>query len=107
MVYKVQHTFNSEIIIPICAMRNNVDFIVSKAKEPLILTSDNVKCKAAFYTIANIVDLEADVKRIYKMSAWDFIKRWYENLRFIDSMSFIKMTLVRIKNDEQSGELQE
>ena len=107
MVFKVQHTYNNEIIIPICAMRNNVDFIVSKAKEPLILTSDNVKWKAAFYTIANIVDLEAYVKSIYKMSAWDFIKRWYEKLRFIDSMSFIKMTLVKIKNDEQSGELQE
>lgn len=95
--YYIAHRFKDEIIIPFCALTNNIDFCIEKDAEKVCLTADNVRCVAESFDEKHICELEADVKRIYGIqNTWDFIKRWYALDKHMDSMYFLKISLKKI-----------
>lgn len=94
-VYRIQHTYKEEVIIPISALRDNISFILSEDKEPIVITSDNVRCRVASYQFVHICNCEKDIERIYGISAWGYLKKWYSVLPLIDSLSFLKMILIK------------
>lgn len=91
--YAIQHSYKSEVIIPIAALYHNLEFLCNKEEEKIVKTSDGFTCKVKRYDLIHICKLEQDIKRLYNMNTWDYIMRWYSVMPFIDSMYFIKMDL--------------
>lgn len=94
--HKVLHRYRDEIVVPYIALRNNIDFMLNKGERYLI-TSDNIKAKVVECKEVHICDLEDDIKRLYNILAWDFIKRWHGSDNRMDSMHFLK---IKLKKEE-------
>lgn len=90
--YAIRHSFKPTIIVPYMAIKNNVAFLLSQGDKKVI-TSDKVECIATDIKEVHICDLEGDIQQLYKLSAWDFIKRWKMNETNLGSMYFVKMNL--------------
>lgn len=90
--HHVKHKFAEEIILPIHTVTSNVDFIMCKGTKE-VLTSDGIKAKVVLWKELHLLEMESEIQRIYKMSAWDFAKRWYSYDKCLQSMSFIYMKL--------------
>lgn len=101
--HRVRHRFREEMIVPIIGITNNFDFLLGKNSKKHILTADEVKCIVVDYRNDHICDLEADIRRIYGMEAWDFIKRWYNNEPNMVSMEFVWMKIEKYE-EENDGE---
>ena len=99
--HRLRHRYASEVIVPYVAITKNVDFIINSRATKHIITADEVKCKVASYEEKHICDLEDDIKRIYKLDAWAFMKRWHEFEPYMTCAHFVKMFLER--EDEASN----
>lgn len=92
--YKVNHRYRDEMIVPIVAIHKSIDFITSPLKDKNIITTDGVKCRIAKIYTENLCALEEKVLSLYRISAWDFLKRWHsvypDNLY---SLEFVVMKL--------------
>lgn len=93
----VKHRFAENIIVPINAITNNVDFLLCKG-EKNVTTADGIKCIVTNWKEVHACELENDIKELYKMDVWSFIKRWYGNDKNTQSLSFVKIELR--KSDE-------
>lgn len=91
--YAIQHSFKREVIIPIAALYHNLEFLTSKEDDKLVRTSDGYTCKVKRYDLVHICKLEDDIKRLYNMDTWSYVKRWYSAIPYIDSMFFLRMEL--------------
>lgn len=91
--YAIQHSFKREVIIPIAALYHNLEFLTSKENDKLVRTSDGYTCKVKRYDLVHICKLEDDIKRLYNMDTWSYVKRWYSAIPYIDSMFFLRMEL--------------
>ena len=91
--YAIQHTFKKEVIIPIAALYHNLEFLYNKDEEKILKTSDGYTCRVKRYELIHICRLEQDIKRLYNIDTWSYVKRWYSVIPYIDSMNFIKMDL--------------
>lgn len=96
IVYEVKHKFRDTIIIPICAITNNIDFLLNKGDKKVI-TSDKIKCVVIDYQEKHICELEKLIREIYNISAWDMICKWYRYCKYMDSMHFL---ILKLKKDE-------
>lgn len=95
--YHIAHRFKDEIIIPFCALTNNIDFCTIKDEEKICLMADRVECKVTDWQEKHICELYEDVKRIYGIQdMWNFVQRWYGLDKHMDSMYFLKMKLKKI-----------
>lgn len=94
--YKVNHRYREKIIVPIIAITHNVNFIMDSG-DIYVITADEVKCKVTNRCIRNIFELEKDIKNIYDMSAWDFLKKWYG---VNESLSSIDFFVLQLKKEE-------
>lgn len=95
-VYRINHSYKPEIIVPIVAVDNNIDFICAKGDSRDIVTADNIICIANDVLFQNICDLEEKVLSLYHISAWDFLKKWRAVYpEYLDSLIFVTMKLVK------------
>lgn len=93
--FKINHSYKPEIIVPIVAIEHNIDFICSKGSRDVV-TADGVQCIANEVLFQNICDLEDKVLSLYRISAWDFLKRWrgvYPDC--LESLIFVTMKLIK------------
>lgn len=90
--HRLRHSFKTEVIVPIAAITNNVDFVLYDC-EKMMLTTDNIECVVEFYELTHMCKLESDVKRLYGMDMWPFIMRWYGVSPNMSSMEFVKLKL--------------
>lgn len=92
----LKHRYREELIVPITAISNGVDFILGKDSEKRMLTADNVKCRVTKYKFVPICELENDIKRLYNKDAWDFLKTWYKAMPNMFSLEFLVLKLEKI-----------
>lgn len=97
--HRVRHSFKPEIIVPIAAITNNIDFLLCKC-EKRILTTDGVECVAELHEEIHMCKLEDDVKRLYGMEMWPFVLRWYKVEPNMSSMEFVKIKLKKYEKGE-------
>ena len=86
----VKHRFREEMIVPIAAISNNIDFLIYDATKH-VKTSDDVNCVVVEWSEKHICDIENLVLEKYERNAWDFIKTWHKHEPCMSSMNFIVM----------------
>jgi hypothetical protein len=91
-IHYVNHKFREEIIVPLCSLTNNIRFLLGEQSQTVI-TVDGVTCDVVTATERHICDLEADIRRLYNMDVWSFVKRWYTVNSSMDSMHFLHIKL--------------
>lgn len=91
---RIDHRFKEEMIVPYCAIENNVAFLLCKG-ERFLDTSDGVRAKVISADEKHICDLESDVYRLYGKDAWSFIKIWHKYNKNSSSLLFIHLKLQR------------
>lgn len=91
-VHHVKHKYREKIIVPINAITNNIEFLMCKG-EKTIFTADNVECIVENWKEVHVCELEKEIKEVYNMTAWDFIKRWHANDEFTHSMDLIVLEI--------------
>lgn len=94
--HSIKHRYREEIIAPVASLSNNINFILKGQTRKRVLTADNVKCKVKKYRLVHICELENEIKRLYNIGPWDFIKMWYKVIPNIDSMEFLVIKLEKI-----------
>lgn len=92
----VAHKFREDIIIPYIALTENIDFLLCDGKKT-IQTKDGVRCECVSYEHKHIFEMEEDIKTLYGIETYDFLKRWYNFDNAMDSLHFIKMKLKKIE----------
>ena len=64
--------------------------------DKIVYCADGTQAKVIDWSDCHICTLEDDIKRIYGIDTWSFIKRWYSSEKRMDSMTFIKMKLEKL-----------
>lgn len=95
MKYRIKHTYKPKIIIPINGISGNLDFLLDKG-ERIVVTSDNVECKALNVEEKHLCDLESEIQSIYNCDAWPWVKRWYKIDNSVNDLRVIIMDLCKI-----------
>lgn len=93
--HHINHRYKDEVIIPFVGVSSNVDFVMSNG-DKRIICADGVEAKVVEWKDCHICTLEEDIKRIYGIDAWAFVKRWWQTEKRMDSMTFIKMKLEKL-----------
>lgn len=93
--HRVKHKFRDVIIVPIIAISNNWDFLLNKRAKKRIKTADGAECIAVEWETNHICEFEEDIKKIYGLDPWTFIKRWYSSEPNFTSTEFVKIRLRR------------
>ena len=91
---RIDHKFREEMIVPYCAIDNNIAFLLCKG-ERYLDTKDGVRCKVLSVEERHICDLEQDIYRLYGKDAWSFIKIWHKYNKNSSSLIFIHLKLQR------------
>ena len=91
---RIDHRFKEEMIVPYCAIDNNVAFLLCKG-ERFLDTKDGLRCKVLSAEERHICDLEQDIYRLYGKDAWSFIKIWHKYSKNSSSLIFIHLKLQR------------
>jgi hypothetical protein len=92
--YKVNHRYRDEIIVPIAAIHNFINFITTPLRDQNILTTDGIRCSVSKIYTQNLCALEEKVLSLYRISAWDFLKRWHNVYPYnLYSLEFVVMKL--------------
>lgn len=90
--HKVRHKYRDEIIVPYIAVQNNIDFMLNRGDRYLI-TADNVKAKVLESKELHLLELKDDIKRLYGISAWDYICKWHSVDEHMDSLHLLHIKL--------------
>lgn len=91
--HNVKCKFKDTVIVPVAAISNNIDFLIYTDAKKHVRTSDDKECLVVKYEEIHICDLECDVKSIYGIDTWSFVKTWHKHEPCMTSMNFIKMEL--------------
>lgn len=93
---RIDHKYRDEMIVPYCAIDNNVAFLLCKG-ERYLNTSDLCRAKVLSAEERNICDLEQDIQRLYNKDAWSFIKIWHKYNPNTSSLFFIHLKLQKVE----------
>lgn len=92
--HRINHSFRPEILVPVAAISNNIDFLVNdKNATRMVKTSDNVECVVESFEEVHICTLEKDIKELYGMEPWPYIMRWYKVAPAMHSMDFVRVKI--------------
>lgn len=99
MKYRIRHTYKPKIVIPVNGIGDNdftnLDFLLDK-EERIVVTSDNVECKALNVEEKHLCDLESEIQSIYNCDAWSWVKRWYKIDNRVSNLRVITMDLKKL-----------
>ena len=90
--YFINHRYKEHLIIPYVGINDNCRFFFDK-EERYVITSDHIRCKVVNCKEKHICDLEDEIRKIYNLDVWSFIKKWYKACPYMDSMHFIVLDL--------------
>lgn len=92
--HRILHSFKPEIIVPVAAITNNVDFIINDRNYcRMVKTSDNIECVVEEFSMVHMCQLEEDIKKLYGMEPWAYVMRWFKVVPNMYSMEFCKVKL--------------
>lgn len=95
MKYKIRHTYKPKIVIPVNGICDNLDFVLDK-EERIVVTSDNVECKALNVEEKHLCDLESEIQSIYNCDAWSWVKRWYKIDNWVSDLRVLVLELEKV-----------
>lgn len=99
MKYRIRHTYKPKIVIPVNGIGDNVFtnlyFLLDKG-ERIVVTSDNVECRALNVEEKHLCDLESEIQSIYNCDAWSWVKRWYKIDNWVSDLRVIIMDLEKL-----------
>lgn len=99
--------YRPEVIIPICAVSPNWDFLclTDLKRQGLILeTIDKVRAKIMLCEERLVFDLEKDIKRVYNVSPYEFLRKWFDISKgMMDNIYFYHLYLKREDNYDGEG----
>ena len=98
--YNIAHRFSQEVIVPLLAIQNNCGFVLSKG-ERYLLFADNITAKVVEWDSKSIVSLEEDIKRLYNLDAWSFLKKWYRVYPQMTSLDFLHIKVGKEGNKNE------
>ena len=93
-VHTINHRYRDELLVPYIGIENNVQFFLSKGDKSVV-TSDGIMAKVLEMEECHLCTLGEDIQRIYGISPWNFITKWYNADERIDSMIFVHLKLSR------------
>jgi hypothetical protein len=92
ITYHINHRFKDEIIVPLVAITNNVAFLFDTSERSVVM-GDGVIGKVISCDEVHICALESEINRMYNITPWAFVARWYKIYPQMDSMFFLKLKL--------------
>lgn len=95
-LHAITHSFKEELIVPYIGIEKNIEFFLGKGKKQVV-TADGILANVISIEEKHICDYEDDITRIYGISPWEFIKRWYSANIGADSMVFAKLKLEKVE----------
>lgn len=98
--YNIAHRFQEEVIIPLLAIQNNCSFVMTQG-ERYLLFADKITAKVISWEDKNIVLLEEDIKRLYNLDAWSFLKKWYRVYPQMTSLDFLHIKVGKEENNNE------
>lgn len=98
--YNIAHRFQEEVIVPLLAIRNNCSFVTTQG-ERYLLFADKITEKVISWEDKNIVLLEEDIKRLYNLDAWSFLKKWYRVYPQMTSLDFLHIKVGKEGNNNE------
>ena len=98
--YNIAHRFQEEVIVPLLAIQNNCSFVMTQG-ERYLLFADKITAKVVSWEDKNIVLLEEDIKRLYNLYAWSFLKKWYRVYPQMTSLDFLHIKVGKEGNKNE------
>ena len=98
MTHIINHTYKTHgILVPYVAVTSNIEIYVGDKA----ITSDGVPCTIKKIEHIHICSEKAEwiCREYYKISVWDFVKKWNRNLE-VSSMWFL---FIELKKDERQN----
>ena len=98
MEYYINHKYSDTVLIPLLGLTPNWSWFTLSHQEKLatrVITRDNVKARVVEYEERPIIEFESLIQEKYKVSPWDFLKKWVEREPMISSIVFLKLTLTK------------
>lgn len=98
--YNIAHRFQEEVIVPLLAIQNNCSFVMTQG-ERYLLFADKITAKVVSWEDKNIVLFEEDIKRLYNLDAWSFLKKWYRVYPQMTSLDFLHIKVGKEGNNNE------
>lgn len=93
-MYYIKHNYRDKIILPLVGILDNFNFFTkNEDEETFVKTADGVIAKVVQMEEKHIVELEDEIKEIYQIDAWSFLKKWYNSDNGMQSARFVKLIL--------------
>lgn len=89
MEYFIRHKFKEEIIVPYVAVYPNIGII--KDDNATVCFKCGTKAKVLSIEEKHICELESEIKAIYGLDVWSYVKKWYSFDKSMQSMYFLKI----------------
>lgn len=99
-LHLIKHKWREEMVVPYLGISNNISFLTERG-EKQICTADNISASVEAFNEVHVCAMEELIQRLYGMSAWDFMCRWYNSGARFDSANFVYIKSKRI--DVQQG----
>lgn len=93
--HHINHKFRETIIVPYVAIENNISYFTNKG-DKYIIFADGIKAKVIESYEKHICELETEIRNLYGIDTWTFIKRWYQSDKGMDSMHFV---VIKVKKE--------
>lgn len=94
--HHVNHKYRETIIVPYISIENNITYLTSKG-ERFIIFADGIKARVIESYEKHICELEEEIRKLYGIDTWSFVKRWYQSDKAMDSMHFV---VIKVKKEE-------
>ena len=98
-IYDIAHIYMEEIFVPVCAIQNNVEFLMLDGNKT-VRTADGVLSEVIQWQEYHILSDEANmiIKRIYKIGMEIFFRTWYKRNPETLGVKFLYLKLKRIED---------
>lgn len=97
--HRINHKFRETIIVPYIAIEHNLSFLTNKA-DRYVTYADGITAKVVEAKEVHICELEDDIQKLYGISAWQFMTRWYQTYKGMSSMEFVVIKVRKEGNNE-------
>lgn len=97
--HRINHKFRETIIVPYIAIEHNLSFLTNKA-DRYVMYADGITAKVVEAKEVHICELEDDIQKLYGISAWQFMTRWYQTYKGMSSMEFVVIKVRKEENNE-------
>lgn len=97
--HRINHKFRETIIVPYIAIEHNLSFLTNKA-DRYVMYADGITAKVVEAKEVHICELEDDIQKLYGISAWQFMTRWYQTYKGMSSMEFVVIKVTKEVNNE-------